>query len=299
MLPFVAPMCGVALLRDLIHALGTDLHLHPFARRRHHRGVQALVTVGLGNGNPVAQAVRVGRIEIRHHTVGPPGIALLLLLLGIQDNTNGEDVVDVLERHLLLLHLVPDARNGLRPALDGKLEAFLGQRLPDGRSKRVDEARPDRFGLAQFLLNLSVFLGLPVAQAQILELTFDRVQAQSVRKRRVHEVGFSRNLELLLPLHAIECPHVVQPVGNLDQDNADVITQREQHLPKILRLSTLCRVEYPRNLGQPIDDGPLPLAEHPLNVVQRHPGVLHRVVQQCTHDARGVEAHLLRADPCH
>ena len=191
------------------------------------------------------------------------------------------------------------ARNGLRPALDGKLEAFLGQRLFDGRSKRVDEPRPDRFGLAQFLLDLSVFLGLPVAQAQILELTLDRVQAQPVRKRRVHEVGLPRNLELLLPLHAIEGPHVVQTVGNLNEDHADVIAERKQHLPKILRLGALRRIENPRNLGQPVDDGPLPLAEHPLDVVQRHPRVLDCVVQQRTDDARGVEPHLLGAYPRH
>ena len=129
--------------------------------------------------------------------------------------------------------------------------------------KRVRTA----FGLAQFLLDHRVLFWLPIAQAQILELAFDRVQPKRWAKRRIHEIGLAGNLELLLPLHAVQRPHVVQPVGNLDEDDPDVVAQREQHLPEVLRLGALCGIENSRNLGQPIDDGPLPLAKHPLNVL--------------------------------
>ena len=80
--------------------------------------MEAFITVCFGNGNPVAQSVRIRRVEIRHDTVSAPRIALLLIWLGIQHNPNGEDVVDVLERHLLLLHFVPNARNGLGAPFD-------------------------------------------------------------------------------------------------------------------------------------------------------------------------------------
>ena len=68
---------------------------------------------------------------------------------------------------------------------------------------------------------------------------------------RIHEVGLARNLELLLPLHAVQRPHVVQPVGNLDEDDPDVVAQREQHLPEVLRLGALCGVENPEILVNP------------------------------------------------
>ena len=58
-------------------------------------------------------------------------------------------------------------------------------------------------------------------------------------QRGIHKIGFAGNLELLLPLHAVQRPHVVQAVGNLDEDDPDVVAQREQHLPEVLRLGAL------------------------------------------------------------
>ena len=133
LLPFVAPMGRVAFLRNLIHPLRADLHFHPFARRGHERCVQRLITVGLGDGDPVSQPIGIGRVEIRHHAVSPPRIAFLLLRPGIQDYADGENVINVLERHLLLLHLIPDARDGFGSPFDRKLQPLLSQGLFDGR----------------------------------------------------------------------------------------------------------------------------------------------------------------------
>ena len=120
-------------------------------------------------------------------------------------------------------------------------------------------------------------------------------------QRGIHKIGFAGNLELLLPLHAVQRPHVVQAVGNLDQNDPDVVAQREQHLPEVLRLGALCGVENSRNLGQSIDDGPLTLAKHPLDIIKCHPSILYRVMEQSTNNAGGVQPHLLSANPrnCH
>ena len=88
-------------------------------------------------------------------------------------------------------------------------------------------------------------------------------------------------------------PHVVQPIGQLDQDDADVVDHREQHLAEVLRLPLLARREPDRaDLGDALDHvgdlGP----EELLDALDRRQGVLDDVVQQPGGDRDGVELHV-------
>ena len=114
-------------------------------------------------------------------------------------------------------------------------------------------------------------------------------------QRRVHEQRLRGDLLLLVGTHVLKGPHVVQAVGKLDQDDAHVVAEGEQHLSEILRLGAGPRLEHPAHFRQPIDDDALFDPEHLLDVVQRHRGVLHRVVQQRTHDAGRAQPHFF----CH
>ena len=44
----VFPMCRKALLGNIVHAVGTDLHFNPFTLGRHKRVVESLIAIGLG-----------------------------------------------------------------------------------------------------------------------------------------------------------------------------------------------------------------------------------------------------------
>ena len=118
-------------------------------------------------------------------------IALFLLRRGVQDDANGEDVVDVLEGHPLLLHLGPNARDGLGAPFDFELESLLLECLFDGGREGIDESGPDRLGLPQLLLDLGILVRLPVAQTQVFQLAFDGIQSEAVGQRRVHEIGLA------------------------------------------------------------------------------------------------------------
>ena len=155
--------------------------------------------------------------------------------------------------------------------------------------------RADRFRFPQPGADHRVILGLLVFQAQVLELGFDVVEAQAVGQRRVHEQRLRGDLLLLVGTHVLQGPHVVQAVGELDQNDAHVVAEGEQHLPEILRLGAGPRLEHTTHLGQPIDDDALLDPEHLLDVVQGHRRVLHRVVQQRAHDAGRAQPHFL----CH
>ena len=87
--------------------------------------------------------------------------------------------------------------------------------------------------------------------------------------------------------------HVVQPVGELDQQHADVLGHREHELAEILRLLGLVRLQFDaRQLGHAVDQPRDLGAEQPLDVVERRDRVLDRVVQQAGDDRGAVELHL-------
>ena len=106
--PLISPVGCETLLCHEVHAAGAELHLHPFRSGTHHGGVQTLVAVAFRYRDPVLHTCGIGSIHIRHDGISQPAVAFLALLRCVDDDADGEEVVDALEIHLLLLHLVPD-----------------------------------------------------------------------------------------------------------------------------------------------------------------------------------------------
>ena len=91
--------------------------------------------------------------------------------------------------------------------------------------------------------------------------------------------------------HRRDRAHVVQAVGELDDQDAQVGGHRDEHLAHRRRLLRLPRVELDAvELGDAVDDGGDLAAEVPLDVGDRDLGVLDRVVQQGGDDGDLVEA---------
>ena len=91
--------------------------------------------------------------------------------------------------------------------------------------------------------------------------------------------------------HRIERAHIVQPVGELDQDDAHVLRHCQKHLAEVFRLRVFARLELDLiELGDAVDHVGDRLAERGLDLVFRDAGVLHHVVEE-----RGGEP--LRVEP--
>ena len=100
---------------------------------------------------------------------------------------------------------------------------------------------------------------------------------------------------LMPPLlgQVVERPHVVQPVGELHEDDADVVHHRQQHLAEVLRLPLLARRERDRaQLGHPFDDVGDVGAEELLDALDRGLRVLDDVVEEPGGDRHDVELHV-------
>ena len=106
------------------------------------------------------------------------------------------------------------------------------------------------------LFDLGVPLGVQRGEGQVLQLPFELLDAQAVGQGRVDVECLLRRPALLPVGHDGDRPHVVQPVGQLDDEDTPVVGHGHEHLPDRRSLLRLLRVELePVQLGDPVDDG--------------------------------------------
>ena len=109
-------------------------------------------------------------------------------------------------------------------------------------------------------------------------------------KGRVDVERFLGDARPFLHRHVVERPHVVQAVGELDQQDADVVRDGEQQLPEILALAGFLRDEVKAlDLGQALDEPADLVAEEAVDLLARRLRILDRVVQHGRDDRRVVE----------
>ena len=81
-----------------------------------------------------------------------------------------------------------------------------------------------------------VVIGMLIFERKIFEFCFDAIQAQSVCQRREDVERLPHNFILSGGQHGGEGAHIVETVGNLDQNHADIVAHGEQNLLESLRL---------------------------------------------------------------
>ena len=118
--------------------------------------------------------------------------------------------------------------------------------------------------------------------------------AEPVRERRVDLHRLARLVvAALLGRQRRERPHVVQPVGELDEDDADVLGHRDEHLAQVVGLLLGERLELDlAELGDAVDEVGDLVAEALADLVERDVGVLDDVVQQRGLERGGVQVQL-------
>ena len=129
-----------------------------------------------------------------------------------------------------------------------------------------------------------------VHERQFLQLAIQAVEAQPIGDRRVDFERFAGDATSLGGTHAIEGAHVVQTIGELDEDDAQVGGHRQQHLAEVLRLRFLVRAEFHLvELGEPVHQLGGDLAESLGHLLLGDEGVLHDVMEERGDQRLGVE----------
>ncbi len=122
------------------------------------------------------------------------------------------------------------------------------------------------------------------------------VHADAAGQRRVDVHGLARDaLPALLLLDVMQRAHVVQAVGQLHDQHADVAAHCQHQLAEVLRLLGAVRLQLePCQLGDAVDQAGHCRAEPRLQLRQLQAGVLDRIVQQPGDDAGDVQRNPAR-----
>ena len=269
-----------------MHGVGADLDLQRLALGPQHRGVEALVHVGLGHGDHVLEAPGQRlpeRVDDAHRPVA--------VLHRVDHHAHRGEVVDLVELLALAGHLLVDRVEVLRPPDD--LDAGDAHRLElaaEDAPGLLDERLAVGPALVDHLLDLAVAPRVQGREGEVLELPLEGVDAEPVRERRVDLERLLGLLDLLRLGHVRERAHVVQPVRELDDQHADVARHRDDQLAVVLGLVLLLAVEVDlRQLGDAVNQRGDLAAEEALDVVEAGAGVLDGVVHQGGGDRGAVE----------
>ena len=133
-------------------------------------------------------------------------------------------------------------------------------------------------------------LRIEAAEGQILQLFAHFLHAHAPGQRRIDVERLLGDALARGRRHELQRAHVVQPVGELDQEHADVVGDRQQELAQVFGLLGLARDQFqPLQLGQALDQRADLVPEHLVDLGARRLGVLDGVVQQRRHDGGVVE----------
>ncbi len=131
------------------------------------------------------------------------------------------------------------------------------------------------------------------AERQILQLGADFAHAEAMRDGRVNLHGLGRNALLPFGRERPNRAHIVQAVGQLHHDDADVVHHGEQHLADALGLALFARGQIQlAQFGDAVDHAGDIVAEFLFHFGEGGGGVLHHIVEQAGFQAHQVHVHV-------
>ena len=201
------------------------------------------------------------------------------------------DVGQLLEADVLALHLAPDRERRLLAAEDLGLDAGVVQGLAQLGDDPLDQVAVVLAQLAEAVADRLARIRPERGEGQVLELVLERLHADPLGQRRVDLDRLGGDPAPFVGLaDEVQGAHVVQPVGELDQQHADVVRHREQQLAEVLGLLGVRGLQLELvELGDAVDQAGDLGAEQPLELGQRGAGVLDGIVQQRGRDRGAVQ----------
>ncbi len=283
----VVAVFGNTLTGHRIHVLRTDLDFNGHALGAEEHRMQGLIAVGLGDGDVILETARHRLVEVVHGTEDA-----VTVVDAFGDHAEGEHIHDVGKRLALYLHLAIDAVEMLFTPADPTTETFLVQPVLHAFADMFDDVLALTTGMDHGTADTLGPHGVIGLEGQIFQFDLQITHAQTGRDGRVDVEGFTRDAALLVGTHRAQGTHVVQTIGELDQDDADILGHRQHHLLKIFRLGLGLGFKLQMGqFGDAIDNIGHRSAKLPFDAGVVDFGIFDHVMQHGRHQALMVHVH--------
>ena len=268
-------------LRRAVHLEGTDLDLERYTVGADDRRMQRLVHVRLRHRDVVLETARNRGVHLMDHAE-----RRIAVPYGLHDDADREQIIDLVDGLILVHHLTIDGEEVLHTTADLGIDARLLDMLRDFRDNVFDP------GFSRFLLQVNlrreiiVDVRLEVLQRQIIHLDLDLTDTETLCERGIDLKGLTRLLLLLRRRLVLQRAEIMETVGELDDDDTDILRHRHEHLPEILGLHLhLIGVEIELcQLCDAIDEQRHIRIKFLRDFIERHAGILDDVVQKSRGD---------------
>ena len=238
-----------------MHLARADLDLEWPALGPDHRRVQRAVAVELRHREKVLEAARHRLPERVDQPERAVAVARPLFPAPLDDHAHRGEVVDLVELAALLGHLLVDRIEMLRARRDLGGHVCLLELRFELRRRLAHVRLAVRAAVGDERLDLLVLAGMQRLEREVLELPLERVDAETMCKRRIDLERLLRRLHLLLLRQVLDRAHVVQAIRELDRDHARVVGHRHDHLAVVVGLRLLAGLELdPRQLRHALDE---------------------------------------------
>ena len=158
------------------------------------------------------------------------------LKLGIDDYSEGVEVVYLVKALILVEHLAVDAVHRFDASLEGEVYSVLLKLIGDIRAHLLDEVAVAAVLFLDIGADLLIPDGVEVLQSEILKLLLDLLNTETVSERCIHVHRFERGGTSLVLRLCVERAHIVQSVAQLYEDNTNVLRHREKHFTDVLHM---------------------------------------------------------------
>ena len=225
-------------LGDLVHVPGSDLDLEGVRLRAEHRGVKRLVRVGFRDRDVVLHPARHRGPLLVDQAEDPITIPHCL-----DNHPEGQEVEDIRHVHLLPPELLIDRIHVLDAPVDGPVDA-VGEKQAFDDPPNLGEPPFGGVGaILDLVLETLPLFRVEIAEAKVLHLHLDASDPESIGDGRIDVEGLLGDGDLPVGPQKAQGSHVVQPVGQLDQDDAYIVHGGEKKPAEVLGFRGLARRE--------------------------------------------------------
>ena len=283
----ILPVRRDAFFRHAVHFFGADLHFERRTLLGDHRGMQRLVKIWTRHGDEVFDSPGNGTPHVVHNSQHRVAI-----LQRLRDDAHGVEIVHLVHADFLADKFLMNAEQALDAAFHlGRYPCFFQFVAQSLFNSRQELLALFAAGL-DCVVHLLVGQRIEIAESQIFELAANLSHAQAVGYGPINFQSFLGDFLLAFWRKMFQRSHVVQPVGKLNQDDANVVDHSQHHFAQILSLLFLSRSKVNlADLGDSLNDMRDLLAEFLADVNNRDRRIFDRVVQQSGRDRHRIHLH--------